>query len=150
MVKTQPSPQHAGACIHSPIKPSGEPAHGCPGLLRWQAPVSDLCNDRWQGTASFAFSLIVVIRYAFYIAQYPAKALSRAVKKHSSHAAITSEDFIPMSTLSIARYSFIQLSELEHHGENENAQTLKWEQWGFKPGFSRLRVWHPTEDLLRS
>ena len=37
--------------------------------------------------------------------------------KHSSNAAIT--------RISIARCSYIQLSELGHCGENENAQALK-------------------------
>ena len=32
---------------------------------------------------------------------------------------------LTFSPLSIARYSFIQLSRLRHHGENENAQTSK-------------------------
>ena len=36
--------------------------------------------------------------------------------------------------LSIAWYSFIQLSELGHRGENENAQTSKRQQRGFEPG----------------
>ena len=46
--------------------------------------------------------------------------------KHSSHAAITSEDYsLTFPPLSISRYSFIQLSELGHRGENENAQTSK-------------------------
>ena len=47
--------------------------------------------------------------------------------KHSSHAAITSEDysliFPPLSI--IAKYSFIQLIRLRRREENENAQTLK-------------------------
>ena len=32
----------------------------------------------------------------------------------------------PFPPLSIARYSFTQLSILGHHGENENAQSSKW------------------------
>ena len=44
--------------------------------------------------------------------------------KHSSHAAITRNDYSPTFP-SITRYSFIQLSELGCHGENENAQTSK-------------------------
>ena len=44
--------------------------------------------------------------------------------KHSSHAAITREDYsLTFPPLFIARYSFIQLNELGCHGENENAQT---------------------------
>ena len=46
--------------------------------------------------------------------------------KHSSHAAITCEGysfgFLPVS---IARYSFIQLSELRRRGKNENDHILK-------------------------
>ena len=46
--------------------------------------------------------------------------------KHSSHAAITCNDYSLTSPPPfIARYSFIQLSQLGHRGENENAQTLK-------------------------
>ena len=46
--------------------------------------------------------------------------------KHSSHAANTRKDYsliFPIS--SITRYSLIQLNELQRHGENDNAQTLK-------------------------
>ena len=47
--------------------------------------------------------------------------------KLSSHSAITLEDHSFISPPpSMARYSFIQLSELGHRGENENAQTSKW------------------------
>ena len=38
--------------------------------------------------------------------------------------------------LSIAMSSFIQLSELGHRGENENAQILKCLKMGFKPWLS--------------
>ena len=34
----------------------------------------------------------------------------------------------PVWDRSIARYSFIQLSELECHGDNKNTQASKWEQ----------------------
>ena len=47
-------------------------------------------------------------------------------------------------SLSIARYSFIQLSELGHLGEKENVQSLKQQQRGFEPRLSRLRVRVPT------
>ena len=47
--------------------------------------------------------------------------------------------------MSIARYSFIQLSELRHHGQNEN-QASKRQQMGFEPGLSRLRVRHSTTE----
>ena len=43
--------------------------------------------------------------------------------KHSSHAAITLEDYsFTVPPLSIARYSLIQLTELGRCGENENSQ----------------------------
>ena len=57
--------------------------------------------------------------------------------KHSSHAAITHEDYsLTFPPLSIARYSSIPLSELGRRGENENAQTWKRQQTGFEPGLS--------------
>ena len=57
--------------------------------------------------------------------------------KHFFHAAITREDYsFTFQPLSIARYSFRQLSELGCHGENENAQALKQWQRGFEPGLS--------------
>ena len=40
--------------------------------------------------------------------------------------------------LSIARYSFIQLSRLRRREVKENAQTSKRYQRGFEPGLSRL------------
>ena len=46
--------------------------------------------------------------------------------------------------LSIARYSFIQLSEHGRREVKENAQTSKRYQRGFEPGLSRLRVRHST------
>ena len=46
--------------------------------------------------------------------------------------------------LSIARYSFIQLSRLRRREMKENAQTSKRCQRGFEPGLSRLRVRHST------
>ena len=52
--------------------------------------------------------------------------------------------------LSIARYSFIQLSRLRRREENENAQTSKLYQRGFEPRLSRLRVRHSTTELARS
>ena len=95
----------------------------------------------------FVYSCVIK-RYVkcFYIAQYPVRwtaqnALHFAPPwktrsflhqlgfsgKHPSHTAITLEDHsIIFPPLSIARYSFIQLSQLGRHGENENAQTLQW------------------------
>ena len=46
---------------------------------------------------------------------------------------------------SIARYSFIQLSELGRRVEKENAQASKQYQRGFALGVSRLRVRHSTD-----
>ena len=65
--------------------------------------------------------------------------------QHSSHAAITREDHsFTFPPTSIARYSFIQLSELGRRGENKNLPTLKRLQRGFEPGLSRLRARHST------
>ena len=53
--------------------------------------------------------------------------------KYSSNAAIIREDYsLTFTTPSKARYSLIQLTERKHHGENENAQTLKWYQRGIR------------------
>ena len=52
--------------------------------------------------------------------------------------------------LSIARYSFIQLSRLRHREVKENAQTSKRYQRGFEPGLSQLRVRHSTPEPPRS
>ena len=52
--------------------------------------------------------------------------------------------------LSIARYSFIQLSRLRRREMKENAQTSKRYQRGFEPGLSRLRVRHSTTEPPRS
>ena len=51
--------------------------------------------------------------------------------------------------LSIARYSFIQLSLLRRREVKENAQTSIRYQRGFEPGLSRLRVRHSTTDPPR-
>ena len=50
----------------------------------------------------------------------------------------------------IARYLFIQLSELGHSGENKNAQASKQHQRGFEPRLPRLSVCHSTAELQRS
>ena len=57
-------------------------------------------------------------------------------EKYSSHAVIRREDYsLTFSSLCLARYSFIQLSELGHHRENKNAQTSKRYQKGYSnPG----------------
>ena len=51
--------------------------------------------------------------------------------------------------LSIAMYSFIQLSRLRRREEKENAQTSKRYQRGFEHGLSRLRVRHSTTEPPR-
>ena len=55
--------------------------------------------------------------------------------------------FPPMS---IARYSFIQLSRLRRREVKQNAQTSKRYQRGFEPGLSRLRVRQSTTEPPRS
>ena len=57
---------------------------------------------------------------------------------------------LTFTPLSITRYSFIQLSELERREEKENAHISKRYQRGFEPGLSRLRVRHSTTELPRS
>ena len=64
--------------------------------------------------------------------------------KHSTMLHLLHKDYIILTflSLSMARYSvihiYIYMSELGHHGENENAQTSKQQQSGFEPGLSRL------------
>ena len=41
-------------------------------------------------------------------------------------ASTCEDDSFTLPPLSITRCSFIQLNELGHRGENENAQTSKW------------------------
>ena len=84
-------------------------------------------------------------RVCFYIAQYPVHWITLHFTpwqtcsfrhqldfsgKHSSHACsnYTRRLFTHISSAvySQVQYSFIQLSELGHRGENENAQILKW------------------------
>ena len=89
----------------------------------------------------------------FYMVQYPGgwtvqSNLSPGRPVHSdttrllweafSHAAITREDYSHIfPPLSIARYSFIiQLSELVHRRDNENAHASKQQQRGFEPRLS--------------
>ena len=109
------------------------------------------------------------LKVCFHIAQYPVHWTAQSALhftpwqtcsfrhqlgfsgKHSSHAAITRNDYsLTCPPLSIAKYSFIQLSRLRHREENENAQTSKRYQRGFEPGLSRLRVRHSTTELPRS
>ena len=51
---------------------------------------------------------------------------------------------------SIARYSFIQLSELEHHGERKFSNFETVAKGAFEPGLSQLQVRHSTTELLCS
>ena len=101
---------------------------------------------------------------SFYIAQYPV----RWTAQSASHFLPSLTDlFNPTPTrsilarqqlraktksltfppLSIARYSFIQMSQQLVNGENENAQSSKRYQRGFEPGLTRLRVRHSTTEL---
>ena len=105
----------------------------------------------------------------FYIAQYPV----RWTAQSALHIPPRADLFIPTPfsaslgsilamqqlrndysltcpPLSIARYSFIQLSRLRRREVKENAHTFKRYQRGFEPGLSRLRVRHSTAELPRS
>ena len=62
---------------------------------------------------------------------------------------LSNEYSLTCPPLSIARYSFIQLSQLGRREEKENAQTSKRYQRGFEPGLCRLRVRHSTTELPR-
>ena len=78
--------------------------------VRWNAQITLLFTP-WQ-TCSFRHQL-------------------DSSEKHSSHAAITRESYsLTFPPPSIARYSFIHLSELGCRRENANAQTSKQEQRG--------------------
>ena len=64
------------------------------------------------------------------------------------HTSITREDYShTFPPLSIARYSFIQLSQLGYGGDNENAQSSKWQQRVFEPELSRFRARNSTAPL---
>ena len=92
-----------------------------------------------------------VIKICFYIDPYPVRWTAKSALhvtrwqtcsfwhqldfswKHYSHAAITRNDYsLTFPPLPIARYSFIQLCELERHGENGNVQTSKRYQRGIR------------------
>ena len=61
--------------------------------------------------------------------------------KHSAMLQLLRKDFsLTFPALTIARYSFKQLSELGRRGENENGQASKQQQSGFEHRLSRLRV----------
>ena len=47
-------------------------------------------------------------------------------------------------SIAVASYSFLQLGELGHRGENKNDQASKQQQMGLKPGLTRMRVPHST------
>ena len=112
-----------------------------------------LITTRWAGKLTPHARVLVAISTCkkvssvgvLYIGQYPVRWTAQSAllftpwqtysfryqlgfsRKHSSRAAITHEHYsLTFPPLSKARYSFIQMSDLECHGENENAQTLKW------------------------
>ena len=92
--------------------------------------------------------LVMIKKCVFYIAQYPVRltaqsashflpSLTRPVHSDTNSAILGSilavQQLRAMTiyshfhhVLSMARYSFIQLSEQGCHGENENCQTSKW------------------------
>ena len=57
-----------------------------------------------------------------------------------SHAAINAQKLFAhiFPPLSIARYSFIRLSEPRHRGKNKNSQASKRQQMGFEPILSLM------------
>ena len=95
------------------------------------------------GTQVSGFVLLVDGKCVFYIEQYPVRWTAHSSLhfnplqtcsfrhqldfsgKNSSDEAITRENYSPIfPSPFIARYSFIQLSEMGHLGENENAPAL--------------------------
>ena len=118
----------------------------------------------------YAFSILKVkVKVWFYIALYPVHWTAQS----ALHFPPLADLFIPtpfsaylgsilamqqlrndysftFPPLSIARYSFIQLSRLRRREVKENAQTSKRYQRGFEPGLSRLRVRHSTTEPPRS
>ena len=55
--------------------------------------------------------------------------------KHSATLQLLHEDYsFTYPRLSVARYSFIKLSELWHCGMNKFAEALKWQQGDSKAG----------------
>ena len=94
-----------------------------------------------KGNGMFLYSAVssLLDRSKHFTLHYPADlfipAPTRRLCEAFRHAAITREDYsLTFPPLCIARYSFIQLSELGCPGENENAQTLKWYQRGIQTG----------------
>ena len=68
--------------------------------------------------------------------------------KYSAKLQLMREDYsLTFSPLSVARYSFIQLGQLERHGQRENAHASKQQQRVFEPRLSWLRVRHSTTEL---
>ena len=63
-----------------------------------------------------------------------------------SHSAITARKLYTYTStaLSTARHSFMPLSELGRRGDNENSQSSKLKQRGFKAGLPRLIDWRST------
>ena len=100
--------------------------------------------------------MTVIIKGSFYIVQYPFRWTAKSalhfycprpvhsdtnsdppgsiLARQQLRATATSLTFPP---LSIARYSFIQLSGLRHHGENEKMPKLRnSSKNGFEPGLT--------------
>ena len=72
-----------------------------------------------------------------------------SIRSCCNYCAYFSLTFPPLSR---TKYSFVQLSQLGHRGDNENVQASKWQQRGFEPGLSRffLRVPSRTTHMSRA
>ena len=100
-------------------------------------------------------STMPILKVWFYIAPYPIRWTAQSALHFSSpgrpvhsntnsasHGSILAmqqlrNDYsLTFPSLSIARYSFIQLSRLRRREEKENEQTSKRQQRGFEPGLS--------------
>ena len=100
----------------------------------------------------------VKVKVWFYIAQYPVHWTAQSALHFPPLAdlfilamqQLRNDYSLTFPPLSIARYSFIQLSRLRRREVKENAQTSKRYQRGFEPGLSRLRVRHSTTEPPRS
>ena len=80
-----------------------------------------------------------------YIAAWQTCSFLRFSGKNSAELPLLHENYsLTFPTLSIARYSFIQLSELRHRGVNSNADASKW----YQRGTPRLRGHHSTATML--
>ena len=112
---------------------------------------------------------MTVVKVCFYIAHYPVRWTAQSALHFSSPGRPVHSDTNSASLgsilamqqlrngysptcppLSIARYSFIQLSRLRRREVNENAHISKRWQRGFEPRLSRLRVRHSTTELYHT